>query len=336
MAKDPLGRQPRPLTGRRAADYSDEKTRTREADMRRFVKSVWVDHPPQGNVIGRILAYRLAMMDLEKGSDDGDDEEAGLDGLCLAQDSQVGKTATVKRVKHILSKERIAAGLEPNPFQVIVVGLDQKTSLKSVLQDILIQMKDPDWDYGTEKQLRQRILNFVARLGVELIIIDECQHLKKGGNDVADVTDAFKRFLDMGIAPLVLVGNLDAKRVFDRNPQFRARLGMPLALPALEVGKRTADAIHFRNFVVGFDAALSHRKAFGASSNLASPTTLDALRNASGGYFGRVARIIKNAAIHAAARGALLVETYDLSCVVRDYARPAGWVEDDPFSSPDA
>lgn len=323
MAKDPLGRRPRPLTGKRTADYADEDTRTRDADMRKLVKGIWIDHPPQANVIGRILAYRLATLN-------GEGEQ---DGLCLSQDSQVGKTATAKRVKHILAEECVARGEEPNPYQVIVVGLDQKTSLKSVLQDVLIQMDDPDWDYGTEKQLRQRILKFVARLGVELIIIDECQHLHKGGNDVADVTDAFKRFLDMGIAPLVLVGNLDAKRVFDRNPQFRARLGLPLTLPALNM-KRTADTIYFRDFVVGFDEALERTKAFTSTSSLSQPTTLDALQKVSGCYFGRVARIIKNAAIHAAARGALLVETYDLSCVVREYAIPSGWVDDDPFSAP--
>ncbi|MEA3051914.1 MAG: hypothetical protein QOG72_817 [Sphingomonadales bacterium] len=325
MAKDPLGRRPRPLTGRRIADYSDDGTKVREARMRKLVKGFWIDHPPQTNVIGRILAYRLATLD-------GEGEQ---DGLCLSQDSQVGKTATVKRVKHILEQDRLAQGEEPNPYQVIVVGLDQKTSLKSVLQDVLIQMKDPDWDYGTEKQLRQRILKFVERLGVELIIIDECQHLHKGGNDVADVTDAFKRFLDMGIAPLVLVGNLDAQRVFDRNPQFRARLGLPLTLPALNM-KRTSDAIHFRNFVVGFDEILVSSKGFSTPSNLSAPATLDALERASGAYFGRVARIIKNAAIHAAARGALMVETYDLSCVVREYAIPSGWSEDDPFSAPNA
>ena len=324
MNVDPLGRRPRPLTGKRTADYSEEQVRTRESDTRKAVKHIWVDHPPQANVIGRILAYRLATLD---GVGDHD-------GLCLSQDSQVGKTATVTRVKHILARERIANREEPNPYQVIVVGLDQKTSLKSVLQDILIQMNDPDWDYGTEKQLRQRIRNFVARLGVELIIIDECQHLQKGGTDVADVTDAFKRFLDMGIAPLVLVGNLDARRVFDRNPQFRARLGLPLTLPALDTKNRTSDAIYFRKFVLGFDEALMACKAFTVSSNLTAPAVLDALLEASGSYFGRVARIIKNAAIHAAARGALMVEPYDLSCVVREFAMPARWVDHDPFSTP--
>lgn len=326
MAKDPLGKRPRPLTGRRFADYADQETQLREAKMRKVVKNIWVEHPPQANVIGRILAYRFATLE---GAEIG-----GQDGLCFSQDSQIGKTATVTRVKHILAEERAARGELPNPFQIIVVGLDQKTSLKSVLQDVLIQMEDPDWDYGTEKQLRQRIRKFVKRLGVELIIIDECQHLQKGGNDVADVTDAFKRFLDMGIAPLVLVGNLDAKRVFDRNPQFRARLGLPLTLPALDVKKRTADAVHFRNFVMGFDAALAQLEAFGKTSDLSAPAMLDALQEASGGYFGRVARIIQNAAIHAAARGAQFIEAYDLSCVVRDYAIPAGWVGDDPFSTP--
>ncbi|MFD1787705.1 TniB family NTP-binding protein [Sphingomonas floccifaciens] len=223
-------------------------------------------------------------------------------------------------------------GLPPNPFQVVIVGLDKKTTLKSVLQDILIQMKDPDWMIGTEKQLRERIRNFVVELGVELIVIDECQHLHKDGNDVADVTDALKRLLDLGVAPLVLVGNFDAKAVFNRNPQLRARLGLPMYLPAINP-KNDAEAIHFRNFVLNFGIQLENCKAVTCSQNLIEATTLEALRIASTGYFGRVSRILKAAAAHAAARGAKGIEDYDLSCVVRELAIPSKWVDCDPFSA---
>lgn len=326
MGADPLGRQPRHRTGRRVADYTDAATQAREAHVKKSAKAIWVKHPPQENAIGRVLAYRLSTLG------DRDDDEDELEGLCLAQASQAGKSATMKQVKKQLAADRLAQGLQPNPFQVVIVGLDKKTTLKSVLQDILIQMKDPDWMIGTEKQLRERIRNFVKELGVELIVIDECQHLHKDGNDVADVTDALKRLLDLGVAPLILVGNFDAQAVFDRNPQLRARLGVPMRLPAFNP-KSTAEAVHFRNFVVNFGAALEQCKAVSSAENLSDSSMLDGLRIASTGYFGRVARILRAAAAHAAARGAISIEEYDLSCIVRELAIPSKWVTTDPFST---
>lgn len=321
---DPLGRKPKPETGRRVADYTDGATRERAAGAKKAAKSIWVEHPPQENAVGRILTYRLETLDTD---------EREQDGLCLAQASQAGKTATAKRVRKVLHDECMAAGGTPNRFQVIIVGLDKKTSLKSVLQDILIEMEDPDWDYGTEKQLRQRIRDFVRRLGTELIVIDECQHLHKEGSDVTDVTDALKRFLDLGIAPMVLIGNFDAEQVYKRNQQLRARLGLPVTLPALDM-KRIKDGVHFRNFVEGFDKALLDGDIVTTSPGLTDDDILEALKVVSGGYFGRVARLLQHAAAHAAARHARTIERYDLSCVTRDYAIPSKWTSTDPFSTP--
>src|SRR3546814_5148096 len=83
-------------------------------------------------------------------------------------------------------------------------------------------MHDPDWSTGTEKVLRVRIDEFVRRLGVELLVVDEIQHLRREGNDVNDVTDALKRWLDVGSVPLVLVGNMDSQPFFERNKQLRS------------------------------------------------------------------------------------------------------------------
>src|SRR3546814_14403390 len=86
----------------------------------------------------------------------------------------------------------------------------KKTSLKSVFQDVLLEMHDPDWSTGTEKVLRVRIDEFVRRLGVELLVVDEIQHLRRAGNDVNDVTDALTRWLDAGSVALVLVRNMES------------------------------------------------------------------------------------------------------------------------------
>src|SRR3546814_4077295 len=65
-------------------------------------------------------------------------------------------------------------------------------------------------------------------LGVELLVVDEIQHLRREGTDVNDVTDALKRWLDAGSVSLVLVGNMDSQPFFERNKPLCARLGTSL------------------------------------------------------------------------------------------------------------
>src|SRR3546814_19977708 len=92
----------------------------------------------------------------------------------------------------MLADQRAEQRLPPNDYQVLIVGLDKKTSPKSVFQDVLLEMHDPDWRTGTEKVLRVRIDEFVRRLGVALLVVDEVQPLRRAGNDVNDGTDPLK------------------------------------------------------------------------------------------------------------------------------------------------
>jgi len=322
MKKAPLGAQPRPLPGNRSPDYSDESAGDRAAEASAAFKTIWIDHPPQAEIIARVLKLRRETLG-KRG--------VPLGGLRLSQDSQAGKSSTFGRLKNLLGEARAAEGLPANEYQVLIVGLDKKTSLKSVYQDILLMMHDPDWDKGTEKALRVRVSEFVVRLEVEILVIDEVQHLRREGNDVNDVTDAIKRFLDTGIVPVVLVGNLDSKPFFERNGQLSSRLGRPLDLTPLDAD-RTRDLFHFKNFCTRFDEALVQSGASRMPAGLDTAEMLEGLSIASGGHIGRVARILENAVDHAAWRGALTVEPYDLSQTARTYAMPTWKLELDPFS----
>ena len=126
-AQDPLGKRPKPLTGRWSADFADPLVQARFAVINGVLDQIWVSHPPQEDVVGKILAYRLSKLGKSQGP---------MDGLCLAQGSQMGKTATALRVKHQLAIQATAAGHAAHEFHVIIVGLDQKTSLKSVYQEL--------------------------------------------------------------------------------------------------------------------------------------------------------------------------------------------------------
>lgn len=309
-AHDPLGRQPRRSSGRRYPDYADPAAEERASAAAAAFGTIWIDHSPQRAIMARLR--KLHRDTLGK-------RHVALPGLRLCQSSQAGKTSTMLRFKQELARERADRGLPPNEHQVVIVGLDRKITLKGVYQDILIQLGDPDWESGTEKVLRQRILEFVVVLGVEMIIIDEVQHLKRDGDEARDVTDALKRLLDLGFVAMVFCGTEEAKDYFERRPQFSARLGRPLELTPLSP-TRTSDARLFLDFCARFDAELVRAGAVRCSPGLTEPDVLDALLAVSGGHVGRVARLLEHAVDSAAWRDARSVERLDLSEVTRSYA----------------
>src|SRR3546814_2752529 len=114
----------------------------------------------------------------------------------------------------------------------------------------------------------------LRRLGVELLVVDEIQHLRREGNDVNDVTDALKRWLDAGSVPLVLVGNMDSQPFFERNKQLCARLGTPLDLSPLAASKQR-DAIHFKAFCSRYDDKLVESGAVRKSPGLSGSAMLE-------------------------------------------------------------
>lgn len=317
---DLLGVQPAPLSGARFSLY-DQAAEDRATAASDAVKKIWIDHPPQDAIIARILAL------VERGRHS---QGGPLPGLRLSQDSQAGKSRTLERCSTVLAGRRAAMGLPPNPHEFLIIGLDQKINLKSVYQDILIQMGDPHWQNGSEKVLCQRIDEFCRRLGVAGIAIDEVQHLRRSANAVTDVTDALKRLLDKGIVTLVLVGDMDSKALFESNIALAARLGRPLELTPLDqrVGSQAAE---FKSFCKRYDAALVATGAVAKSAELTRLETLRSLYAVSGGHVGRVARLLQEALEHAAWRGADTVEPYDLSHAVRNFAMPM-WIDYDPFS----
>ncbi|MGI4732289.1 MAG: TniB family NTP-binding protein [Janthinobacterium lividum] len=195
-------------------------------------------------------------------------------------------------------------------------------------------MDDEFWDDDVNaKVLENRIADFVRKLGVELLIADEVQHLRRKANDANEVTDRLKVFLDRGIVPLVLVGDEDSIPFFRANGKLAARLGNPLELAPLNPNGRAADAKLFKKFCGALDDELMKHRIFASSSMLTSDEMLDALLVVSSGHVGRVARLLSVAAPAAVRRGAACVEPYDLSRATRQFAIGAAWLVTDPFSN---
>lgn len=322
--RDPLGVAPQPITGSRQAMNGDADMQRRSSLAARLLEDEWIEHAPQRAVIDELLRYR---------NDTRDRLGRPLSGRRLSQYSQAGKSRTMARLKTEMAKEREELGLDPNPYQVVIVELDRRMTLKGFYQEVLRNMGDQFWNENVSaKVLENRISDFVRRLGVELLIADEVQHLKRKATDAGEVTDRLKVFLDRGIVPLVLVGDEDSIPFFRANGKLAARLGRPLELAPLDPKLSKGDARLFKKFCVGIDALLVSSGVFLLTSNLAEHATLDALLAVSGGHVGRVSRLVGIAASDAACRGADRVEAYDLSRATREFAIGAGWITEDPFS----
>ena len=325
MRKDPLGRRPAPTTGRRSPVRTDVDARRRASRTTRLLEDLWIPHPPQEAIIDALLDYR---------DDTFGRRGTPLTGRRLSEHSQAGKSATMGRLKHELSRVLEIEGRPPNEHQVIIVELDRRSTVKQLYQEILKALGDEFWAAPVSaKLLEDRITDFVRRLGVELLVVDEVQHLRRRADDANEVTDKLKVFLDRGVVPLVLVGDEDSVAFFRENEKLAARLGRKLELLPLDPAAKARDAKLFKAFCAAIDDVLVTDGVFACSSGLAEPATLDRLLRVSRGHVGRIARLVQVAAPAAVRRGAERVEAYDLSGAVRGYAMENGWIDHDPFSS---
>lgn len=309
-----------PLTGRATPQYDDAGVARAAAALVAF-GTIHVAYPPQQAIAGRIEVLRQRSLG-KRGQP--------LPGLRLSQLSQAGKTRTFTEYRRQLMSRTLLATGASNPYQVLYLGLEVRVTVKMMCCQILRMLGDPHWDKGNTDEIKQRTREFMHARGVELLFVDEIQHLARESTDRTDVTDELKRFLDMGIVPVVFAGNEDSRAFFERNAQLASRLGPPLELSPVDAGE-TAQLAAFKQFCADLDAAMVAAKAISKPSGLAEPIQLNGLLLASGGHIGRVCRIVEAALEHASLREAEFVEAFDLSYAVDTFAIPQEYTVTNPF-----
>lgn len=353
----PTIRKPKRISGLAKPDPYDRIAQGRAEAATEIVESLWVDTDVQRGILQEIRSYMRVCKTKRRGTP--------LGGRRLSQYTQAGKSAIVERLIHELAQEDIAAGKIPNPFRVVHITVGARMTLKMLFLDILNRLADDFLEEPNFKGsisgsttaddirgkprdnvmvLEQRIQEWVAKLGVELIVIDEVQLLatKPERNDdpfkqshltadAFEVTKKFQSFIDHGVVPLLFIGDETSEAFFKLNGQFAARLKLPLELPPLDVTK-ASHRKKFMDFCLEYDRQIVLQGAAPIASCLNQPKILHALIAASGGHVGRASRIIQIALPAALKRGATTMEAYDLSNAVRDFVFDLGWVDIDPFS----
>lgn len=333
---DPLGRQPAPVTGDAAENFSDPMREARVNAADEAFKNIWVDdYPPQQTVKSRVRSY-MNKWDGVRGTP--------IAGLRLGQEWHSGKSSAIERLKLENWQRRVVEGQQPNPFEIVHVTIEEHMTLKIFYQECLRQMGDdffeeeagrgPNQDRRTMKMLEDKIARWVKKLGVRLLVADEIQRLNGGGKPSKAVIERFQTFLDRGIVPLLFIGNERSNEFFTENKDLAVRCGRPLQLKPMRTSKKGDEAGHFQAFCRSFDDQLVSNRIFAIRSGLSQARLLDPIITVTGGHIGRVARMIEEAYPIAVRRGAVSIEALDLSIVTREYAIRNRWLQTDPFSTP--
>jgi hypothetical protein len=320
--------QPKPIYGDLERDFANETRRERVQAVLPFFKTNYIEHPPQTAVVEQLLTYLASMQPLLGGP---------IDGRRLAEHSNAGKSRMIERLVATAAARRAEAGLEPNPYQIIVFELDKTTSVAAFYRRVLFEMGDEHWDDQGPKldELEERVLELSRRLKVEGLVGDEVQHLDRKTTNATQVTDRFKTFLNRGILPLILVGDEEAETFFKKTAKFASRLGTPLTLKPLDVrGPDGRDRKLFLDFCEALDKSMVEAGIVDVTAGLGKPGIRTQLADVSGGHVGRVCRVMCEATEHALWRGSCRVERHDLSIATRQFAMTLGWISRDPFSRP--
>lgn len=237
-------------------------------------------------------------------------------GLLVTGPTGSGKTTGIEEyVAHLIRNGAYADGRMP----LLYLRLRKKVTVLKLLRAILAKFGDRYARKRDEDELIEQVRNCIERAGVEVIVIDEVQHLRNKSTDNLEVTDQLKTFLDDRICPVVFVGVEEARDMFAENLQLAGRCGDPVELTPLNPAS-DADVALLTRFLQLLDEQMVARNLTKQSSSLNSPYVVTCLHLASGGVIGQAYRIVRAALLIATSRGALFVETYDLSLAVERWA----------------
>lgn len=248
-------------------------------------------------------------------------------GLRVLAPSNSGKTTAVE--SYIERAKQLGPPAKGTiPF--VKIDLEKSSTTKKLMASILIELGDAYAMSGNEQVLRVRAFNALKRFKVQILFVDEIQHLKFGGGVRAEVTDVLKLMLDMGIVPIVFLGTEDAEKIFKSNIQLSSRLLAPNDLKPLDPTIQS-DRELFASFVRRLEAAVVSLEILPEQSDFQALGLLPGLFEASAGIVGRVSRLFEAALSLALYRGAHKLEPSDIALATETYGRDNLLLTHNPF-----
>jgi hypothetical protein len=260
-----------------------------------------------------------------------------------------GKSTAIRMyLENVVAKEAVKRGLFPadmDKFEIaskqkIVphVTLDGVTKIKNLMQKILLALGRSA--KGTTADLTREVYDHLREPMVELLIIDELQHLlpkndkdkrpPDAGDEPTAITDTLKSMLIEGCVPMVFVGIDEARPVIFTSQQLAGRNVRQIDYSCLDWTIPTERKV-FLNYCGNVGLKLKQHGLFEQASNFLLGDTPACLHATSGGRLGMVSRIVEQAALIAADEEAPEVLREHLEKAVDRWAIPTKIIDYNPF-----
>jgi hypothetical protein len=227
---------------------------------------------------------------------------------------------------------------------VLHVTLSPNATPKSLATDILQRLGDPQAHRGTQAALETRLYRMLQETGVELVILDELQHMsasslrmgpdgtmvKQSQSSPMAVASTLKTMLIRGLVPMAFVGTLDAAKFLKFDGQIGGRILKDLDFSPLR-WETPGDRKFFQEWCGKVGIKVFEHGLLPKRPNLVEGDIPVNLWAASGGKIGFVSRIVQDAVIHAKERESETLDRSDLEWAVDHCAIPNGICTTNPF-----
>lgn len=209
--------------------------------------------------------------------------------MFLTGASGVGKTSLIQ---HYLSQHPPTDELDRFHVPVFHAEIPAKATIKGVATALLDSLGDPAPDRGTTVTQGQRLAHLIKHCGVELILLDEFQHLidNKTKRVIQDVSDWLKSLINKTRVPMVLIGMPESEGILEANPQLERRFIARRRLSPFS-WKTEHDQLEFRKFL----AEVEKKLPLETTSRLAQMALAFPIYIASEGTAAKVMTLVKQA-----------------------------------------
>lgn len=150
------------------------------------------------------------------------------EGLLVVAQTGAGKSTTLKFYRDQFPRYETPEGTQ---IPILYVATPESPSVRDLAEAVLDAFGDPAADKGSARAKTRRILNFVKKCGVQMIVIDEFHHFHDGNRQEAKrVSNWLKLLIEQLNIPVILAGLPRAIAVVNRNPELRRRFCAPFYL----------------------------------------------------------------------------------------------------------
>jgi hypothetical protein len=141
--------------------------------------------------------------------------------ICVGQ-SGTGKSTLKEKVKITYPVQQ---NDEKKIIPVLVVDTPSVPTIKNMAEEMLIQLGDPRFNKGSAIDKTNRVLNYLTKCEVKMIIFDELQHFIDQGKSRTPyvASEWLKTVIDKAQVSTVLMGLERSEELLEVNEQLRRR-----------------------------------------------------------------------------------------------------------------